>query len=89
MRIINIILLAIIICSCNNPLDKKIFDTLKVEELKVSIDKDSTFEDAYSTIQYIKDSVLKTDLEKAKFADLTYDRVYKLLKYSQDTTYFN
>lgn len=38
-------------------------------------------------IQQIKDSALKTDIEKAKFADLTYNRVYKLIRFEKDTTF--
>lgn len=88
MKKLVIILLTVTIYSCNSHLDKKIFEPLTVEELKKSIDKDTTFEETYKTIQFIKDSVLKTDIEKAKFADLTYNRVFKLIKFSQDTTYF-
>jgi hypothetical protein len=88
MKKVFIILLTVTIYGCNSHLDKKIFEPLTVEEIKKSIDKDSTFQDTYETIQFIKDSVLKSDIEKAKFADLTYNRVKKLIKFSNDTTYF-
>ena len=88
MKRIVIILLVVTIYGCNSHLDKKIFTPLTVEELKKSIDKDTTFKDTYETIQLIKDSVLKSDIEKANFADLTYNRVYKLIKFAQDTIHF-
>jgi hypothetical protein len=88
MKRIIIILLTATLYSCNSHLDKSIFEPLTVEELKKSIDKDSLFEGTYKNILYIKDSVLTSDIEKAKFADLTYNRVHKLIKFSLDTTYF-
>ena len=88
MRNIAIILFVLTLYGCSSHLDKKLFEPLTVEELKKSIDKDTAFQDKYEAIQYIKDSVLKSDIEKAKFADLTYNRVYKLINFSRDTTYF-
>lgn len=88
MRVTVFFLLLAATYGCSNHLDKKIFEPLTVEEIKKSIEKDSTFKDTYETIQQIKDSVLRTDIEKAKFADLTYNRVYKLIRFAEDTTYF-
>lgn len=82
------IILVISIFSCKNPLNKPIFQPLTVEELKDAIQKDSVFEESYKYIQLIKDSVLKSDLDKAKWADLTYNRIYKIVKLAIDTTYF-
>lgn len=53
------------------------------------MDNDTTFQSTYEIIQRIKDSVLTSDIEKAKFADLTYKRVFRLVKYSKDSTIFN
>jgi hypothetical protein len=74
--------------SCKNPLKKTIFEPLTVTELKSAIKNDSLFEETYKYIQLVKDSVLKSDLDKAKWADLTYNRVYKYVKFSIDTNYF-
>jgi len=74
--------------SCNSPLDKSIFEPLSVEDLKKSIESDSLFKGTYEYIVYIRDTVLKSDMEKVKFADLTYDQVHEFALFSSDTTYF-
>lgn len=88
MKKIVIILLLILVYNCSNHLDKSINEQLTIDELKKSMEKDSTFEEIYKTIQLIKELALRTDIEKAKFADLTYNRVIKFIKFSQDTLYF-
>lgn len=82
------IILAAGLFACNSHLDKSIFEPLTVEELKKSIDKDSLFKNSYEYIQYVKDTVLKADLDKVKFSDLTYKRVHEFAKFSSDTIYF-
>jgi hypothetical protein len=74
---------------CHNPLNKKIFEPLTVEEIKKSMDNDTSFQNTYEMVQHIKDSILRSDIEKAKFADLTYKRVFKLIQYFKDTAIFN
>lgn len=44
MKSIAIILLAVTFYGCSSHLDKKIFEPLTVEEIKKSIDKDTTFQ---------------------------------------------
>jgi hypothetical protein len=70
-------------------MNKSIFEPLTVEELKKSIENDSLFEDTYKSILFIKDSILKSDVEKVKYASLTYKQVHKLATFSRDTNYFN
>lgn len=84
-----IVIAFVTLSSCNSHLDKSIFEPLTVEELKKSIDKDSLFEITYKSIVFTRDSVLKSDIEKAKFADLSYKRIHKLIKFARDTVYFN
>lgn len=88
MKKIAFILLSVFVYGCSSHLDKKIFEPLKIDELKKTIDKDSTFKETYEMIQHIKDSVLKSDIERSEFADLTYNRVYKLVKFARDTVHF-
>jgi hypothetical protein len=88
MKKIIFLLVVVGFYSCNSPLDKSIFEPLTVEELKKSIEKDSLFSDTYEYIVYIRDTVLKSDLDKVKFADLTYERINDFFKFSSDTTYF-
>ena len=84
-----IIVIGVLFCSCNNYLDKSIYEPLSVQELKKAIEKDSIFQDIYEYIQVMNNSVLTTDLAKVKFVDLTYRRLYKFAKFAMDTTYFN
>jgi hypothetical protein len=87
-RLIFALAVCIIMTSCSGSLDKPIFKSLTIEELKDAIKKDSLFEETYKQVQYAKDSILKTDIEKAKWADLTYSRIFRLVKFSNDTVYF-
>ena len=73
MKKLTIILIAIAIVSCSNTLKKTVFEPLTLEELKSEIKKDSLFELTYKEIQYVRDSVLKTEIDKVKWADLTYE----------------
>lgn len=77
------------IASCSNPTDKNIFDKLTVKELKSEIEKDSLFETTYKLIEFQKDSVLTSELDKVKWTDLTYSRVHDLMKFVSDTTKTN
>jgi hypothetical protein len=88
MKYISIIFFSVVLISCDDQLDRSIFKQLTVEELNKSIKKDSLFEQTYKYIQFVKDSVLKTDLEKAKWADLTYSKIHRFVKFSNDTNYF-
>jgi hypothetical protein len=89
MRNLCILFIVFLLSSCNSVLDKSIFVPLTVEELKSSIEKDSLFEGTYAYILYVRDSVMKSDLEKVKYADLTYAQIQEYLLFSTDTTYFN
>ncbi len=88
MKRILLLLITIGLFSCNSHLDKPIFEPLTVQELKKSIDNDSLFQYTYEYIVYVRDTVLKTDIEKVKYADLTYNQIYDLMKFSSDTIHF-
>lgn len=75
--------------SCNSPLDKSVFEPLTIDELQTTMDKDSQFISTYNRIIYIRDTLLTSDVEKAKYADLTYNRIYDFVKFSNDSNYFN
>lgn len=88
MKKLLLLFIVIGLFSCNSHLDKSLFEPLTVNELKKSFDKDSLFKRTYEYIVYIRDSILESDMEKVKFADLTYGQVYDFEKFSSDTTYF-
>lgn len=77
--------LIILIVSCSNPTKKKIFEELTVEDLKTAIENDSLFEQTYKAIEFQKDSVLTSELDKVKWSDLTYKRIHDFVNYTADT----
>ncbi len=88
MKNVLIIISLIGLIGCNSPQKKSIFEPLTLDELKTFIKKDTIFEYGYKRIQYIRDTVLKTDIDRVKWADLTYGRINKYLKFAVDSTYF-
>ena len=85
-----VLLLVISTCffGCNHYMNKSIFEPLTREEIKKSVDKGSLFEEMYKDIQLMKEYRLKTELEQAEYSKLTYKRLYKFMKFMQDSTYF-
>ena len=75
--------------SCKGPLDKPITEKLSLDHLKTSIKEDTLFESTYRYIQNVKDSILKTDIDKAKWSDLTYQQIQDFVKLSNDTAFLN
>lgn len=83
-----IFLVSITLFNCNSHLDKSVLEPLTVKELKKTIDKDSLFKDTYEYIVYIRDTVLKSNLDKVKYSELSYKNINEFFKFSSDTTYF-
>lgn len=77
------------IVSCNSGLNKSILEPLTVDELKANMKKDTAFTDFYSNIQKVREYVMGSDVRQAKFAEVTYKRVYKYEKKLADTTFIN
>jgi len=86
MREILLSVVVIGLVGCSGPLDKKILEPMTIEELRSLMDKDSLFESTYREIQFIRDSILKTELDRAKWADLTYKQIHDLNKFAIDTS---
>lgn len=80
---------AIVLVSCNSGLNKSILEPLTVDELKANMKKDTVFTDFYSDIQKVREYVMESDIRQAKYADVTYKRVYKYKKELSDTTFVN
>lgn len=78
-------LFIILIVSCSNPTKKNIFEELTVEDLKTAIENDSLFEQTYKAIEFQKDSVLTSELDKVKWSDLTYKQIHDFINYTADT----
>ncbi len=83
-----LIIFAAGLMSCGSPQKKSIFEPLTFDELQSVVKKDSVIADGYKVMQYIRDSLLRTDIDKVKWADLSYGRMAKYLKFESDSEYF-
>ena len=78
MKYIKFLPIALLLfASCNNGMNKSILETLTVDELKSNIKKDDAFTDFYSGIQEMREYIMASDIAQAKYAEITYKRVYK------------
>lgn len=77
---------AFVLSSCNNISDKPVFEKLNTEELVKAIKSDTSFTNFYENIREKVDEF--DDIQKAKFNDVTYRRLFKYVKFSQDTIYW-
>jgi hypothetical protein len=83
-----LILLAIFaLGSCNKISDKPISEKLSTEELSKAIKSDTLFASFYEHIRKEVDDM--SDIKKATYNDVTYRRLFKYIKFLQDTTYWN
>lgn len=78
-----LVLFIIIVCiGCSSPLKKTILEPLSLKELNSLIKNDVLFENLYRQIENYRNNVLKTDSERVKWVDLTYERISKLNAYA-------
>lgn len=82
---LSVLLFVLGLSSCNSPLKKSVIQPLEIKDLKDIIDKDTLFEFTYKAIQEIRDAKLTDDVEKAKWSDLTYNQVHKMVQLYSDT----
>lgn len=82
---LSVLLFVLGLSSCNSPLKKSVIEPLEIKDLKDIIEKDTLFEFTYKAIQEIRDLKLTDDVEKAKWSDMTYDRVHKMVQLYSDT----
>jgi len=80
-----LVLIFITFVSCNNKLDKSVIEPMEIEDLKTIIEKDTLFEYTYKAIQKIREDVLTDDVQKAKWSDITYNRVHNMMKFYSDS----
>ena len=80
-----LVIVFITFVSCKNQLDKSVIEPMEIENLKTIIEKDTLFEYTYKAIQKIREDVLTDDVDKAKWSDITYNRVHKMMKFYLDS----
>lgn len=87
MRNVLLILCVVFFVSCSNGLNKPIIETLTVEELKANIKKDTTFTDFYKDVQELRAWVLESDVNQAKWGNITYEDLIDYRNKLNDTIY--
>ena len=75
-------------CS-SNPLTQSVYTELKIEDIKQIIQKEPEFEFVYPQIKKIRTSILHSDIDKAKYSDITYQDILKLVLIAKDTLTIN
>lgn len=88
MRFLSLIAV-VILFSCNNPKKRSIFENLTLDELKSEIEKDSLFETTYKLVELKRDSLVKNDIDKIKWTDLTYARLHEFVRFVSDSSQNN
>lgn len=89
MKNVFFILCVLLGFGCSNGLNKPIIETLSVDELKANIAKDSAFTDFYKDVQKLRSWVLKSDVNQARWGNITYDDLKEYKNKTTDTTFFN
>lgn len=79
-----ILTLVVLLSSCHDNLNKSILEPLTVDELKSEMKKDSDFISFYEDFQRIREKKLDSDVAQAKYGDLTYRRIWDVIKYRQN-----
>ena len=77
---------AFALISCNSISNKPVSEKLSTEELAKAIKSDTLFTSFYEHIRKKVDDL--SDIKKAKYNDVTYRRLFKYVKFLQDTTYW-
>jgi len=78
--------IALIMSSCSNISEKPVSEKLSTDELAKAIKSDTSFTSFYENIRKKVDEL--DDIKKAKFNEVTYRRLFKYVKFSQDTIYW-
>lgn len=86
IALLSLTTLIILFTSCNSSLKKSVNEPLNLEEIESLIEQDTLFINTYEFVEKIRDSKLTSDVEKAKWLNLTYGDIHHLVKFYADTT---
>lgn len=79
-------IITILTISCSNISDKPVIEKLGTDELSKAIKADTSFASFYENVRKAVDDM--GEVEKAKFNDVTYRRLFKYMSLVKDTTYW-
>lgn len=77
----------ILISGCSKISNKSVIEPLDTKELSESIKNDTSFANFYEIIRNQIDTM--NNIQKAKYGDITYSRLFKYNKFLSDTNYWN
>jgi hypothetical protein len=78
---------AFMLSGCSNISNKPIFEKLSADELSKAIKSDAQFADFYTLVRDEADKL--SDIKKATYKDITYRRLFKYVKFTEDSLYWN
>lgn len=87
LKFILLTTISLLLCSCNKIPKQSIFEAIDTKELASIIKKDTLFIPFYEFIQEETEDF--NEIEKARFNDITYRKLYSMVEYTQDTTKLN
>lgn len=79
--------LGVVLFSCNSVPSKSIMEPLETKELAKIIKKDTLFEEFYTKLSRHVEKL--SDIDKAKYSDITYSSFYDCYKFTNDTSIIN
>lgn len=78
-----LLMIPIILGSCSSIPSKSIMEPLETDELAKIIKSDTMFETFYSTVSKVVETL--SDIDKAKYSDITYSSFYDCYKFMNDS----
>lgn len=87
-KLLLFILAGTLLTACNSIPNKSVFEELTTDELSSAIKQDPEFGDNYTAIRLVTELTSFSDVQKAQYKDVTYRRLNKYLKHSDDEEYW-
>jgi len=83
---LSIFIVGFVIASCNRISNKPVSQKLSTSELSKAVESDTTFSYFYENIRKSVEEI--SDIKKAKYNEVTYDRIFTYFKFITDTAYW-
>lgn len=84
VKLISVTLLSLIVFACSPIPNKSVFEPLDSKELAIALKAKPNFEKLYTSVK--SSYVFFNEIEKAKFSDITWRKLYKAYELVEDTT---
>lgn len=87
LKFILLVAISLLFCSCNKIPKQSVFEALDSKQLASITTKDSLFIPFYEFIQEGTEDF--NEIEKTRYNDITYRKLYSMVEYAQDSTKMN